>query len=183
MIPPIRIDYGFNITIGSSSFINFNCVFLDTCLISIGNRVLIGPNVSFMAGTHPLDPGLRNGTKGPELGKEILIEDDCWIGGNVSILPGVRIGKGAVLGACSVVTKVQMLQRTSLTILSYLFRMYPLFMLWRAIQRGLFAKSKLKWIQVVTLKAPNWRLKVQRCRWLSSLKNWKKMSRVKLLYS
>ena len=59
-----------------------------------------------MAGTHPMDPELRNGTKGPELGKEILVEDDCWIGGNVSILPGIKIGRGAVLGACSVITKV-----------------------------------------------------------------------------
>lgn len=81
-------------------------MFLDPCLITIGDRVLVGPNVSFMAGTHPLDPELRNGTKGPEFGMEISVGDDCWIGGNVSILPGIKIGRGAVLGACSVITKV-----------------------------------------------------------------------------
>lgn len=66
----------------------------------------MGPNVSFMGGTHPLDPVLRNGTKGPELGKEIHIGEDCWIGGNAIIMPGVNVGKGAAIGAGSVVTKV-----------------------------------------------------------------------------
>jgi len=61
--------------------------------------------VSLFSGTHPLDPALRNGTKGPELGKEISIGEDCWIGGNAMILPGVRLGKGVVVGAGSVVTK------------------------------------------------------------------------------
>ena len=86
-------------------FINFNCTILDTCLVTIGARTLIASNVSLYSGTHPLDPDVRNGTRGPELGKEIHIEEDCWIGGNVTILPGVRIGKGSVVGAASVVTK------------------------------------------------------------------------------
>jgi acetyltransferase-like isoleucine patch superfamily enzyme len=49
---------------------------------------------------------LRNGTEGPELGKEIYVGEDCWFGGNVIVLPGVRIGKGCSIGAGSVVTKV-----------------------------------------------------------------------------
>ncbi|KLJ10958.1 acetyltransferase [Blastomyces silverae] len=102
---PIRIDYGFNVKVGAGAFINFNCVILDTCLVTIGARALLGPNVSIYSGTHPLDPALRNGTKGPELGKEVHIGEDCWIGGNVDILPGVTIGKGATIGAGSVVTK------------------------------------------------------------------------------
>ncbi|PGH08927.1 hypothetical protein GX51_00984 [Blastomyces parvus] len=102
---PIRVDYGFNIRVGAGAFINFNCVILDTCLVTIGARALLGPNVSIYSGTHPLDPALRNGTKGPELGKEVHIGEDCWIGGNVDILPGVTIGKGATIGAGSVVTK------------------------------------------------------------------------------
>ena len=104
--PPVHIDYGTNVRLASNVYINFNCTILDTCLVSIGSRVLIAPNVSFYSGTHPLDPELRNGTAGPELGKEIHVEDDCWIGGNVTILPGVRIGKGSTVGAGSVVTKV-----------------------------------------------------------------------------
>jgi acetyltransferase-like isoleucine patch superfamily enzyme len=103
---PIRIDYGTNCRIGKGVFINFNCTILDTCTVTIGARTLFGPNVSLFSGTHPLDPVLRNGTQGPELGKEIHIGEDCWIGGNVSILPGVKLGRGAVVGAGSVVTKV-----------------------------------------------------------------------------
>lgn len=48
---------------------------------------------------------MRRGTEGPELGKSIVIEEDCWLGGNVVILPGVRIGRGSTVGAGSVVTK------------------------------------------------------------------------------
>jgi len=103
--PPLAMDYGYNVRLGENVFINFNSVFLDTCLVTVGSRTLVGPNVSFYSGTHPLDPAIRNGTQGPELGKEIHIGEDCWIGGNVSILPGVTIGRGSVVGAGSVVTK------------------------------------------------------------------------------
>jgi acetyltransferase-like isoleucine patch superfamily enzyme len=50
---------------------------------------------------------VRNGTSGPELGKEINIGEDCWLGGNVIVLPGVTIGRGATIGAGSVVTRVR----------------------------------------------------------------------------
>ncbi|KAI8942007.1 hypothetical protein NX059_000115 [Plenodomus lindquistii] len=103
--PPLAMDYGYNVRLGANVFINFNAVFLDTCLITVGSRTLVGPNVSFYSATHPLDPALRNGTAGPELGKEIHVGEDCWIGGNVSILPGITIGRGSVVGAASVVTK------------------------------------------------------------------------------
>ncbi|KAL9612759.1 MAG: hypothetical protein Q9167_002644 [Letrouitia subvulpina] len=102
---PIRIDNGQNIRLGENVMINFNCVIVDTCILSIGSRTLVGPNVSFYTGTHPLDPAIRNGTRGPEAGKEIHIGDDCWIGGNAIILAGVTVGKGATVGAGSVVTK------------------------------------------------------------------------------
>jgi acetyltransferase-like isoleucine patch superfamily enzyme len=102
---PINMDYGHNVKIGKNVFLNFNSVFLDTCLITIGDRTLIGPNVSFYSASHPLDPVVRNGLQGPELGKEIHVGMDCWIGGNVVILPGIVIGRGSVVGAGSVVTK------------------------------------------------------------------------------
>lgn len=101
----MHIDYGYNCKIGAGVFINFNFTVLDTCTVTVGARTLFGPSVSLFSGTHPLDPALRNGTKGPELGKEIHIGEDCWIGGNVIILPGVKLGKGVVVGAGSVVTK------------------------------------------------------------------------------
>lgn len=99
------MDYGYNVRLGKNVFVNFNSVFLDTCLITIGSRTLVGPNVSFYSATHPLDPAIRQGTRGPELGKEIHVGEDCWIGGGVIICPGVTIGRGSVVGAGSVVTK------------------------------------------------------------------------------
>ncbi|KAJ0103866.1 hypothetical protein J7T55_001236 [Diaporthe amygdali] len=99
---PIFIDYGTNIKVGSNVFINYNCSFIDTCTVSIGSRTLIGPNVSFYSGTHPLEPDLRNGTNGPELGAPITIGQDCWLAGHVIILPGVTVGDGCTIGAGSV---------------------------------------------------------------------------------
>ena len=100
------MDYGKNVKLGKEVFLNFNCTFIDTCMITIGSRTLVGPNVSFYSGSHPLDPVLRNGMKGPEYGKEIDVGEDCWLGGHVIILPGVSLGYGVVVGAGSVVTKV-----------------------------------------------------------------------------
>jgi len=102
---PIKLDYGTNLRLGQNVYINMNCTFLDTCIITIGSRTLIGPNCSFFAATHPVDPFLRNGTRGPELGKPITIGEDCWFGGNVIVLAGITIGRGVTVGAGSVVTK------------------------------------------------------------------------------
>lgn len=93
------------IRFGDNVYVNSNSVWIDTCLISVGARTLIGPNCSFYSGTHPTDPTIRNGTKGPESGKPITIGEDCWFGGNVIVLPGVTIGQGSTMGAGSVVTK------------------------------------------------------------------------------
>ncbi|KAF6842875.1 galactoside O-acetyltransferase [Colletotrichum musicola] len=122
---PIKMDYGYNVKyvmpplprlevtfshmraprFGDNVYVNSNSTWIDTCLITVGSRTLIGPNCSFYSGTHPLDPTLRNGTRGPESGKPITIGEDCWLGGNVIVLPGVTIGKGVTVGAGSVVTK------------------------------------------------------------------------------
>ncbi|KAJ5044526.1 hypothetical protein NUH16_001332 [Penicillium rubens] len=102
---PISVDHGLNFKVGKGTFLNFNLLVLDTCLITIGERVLFGPNVCLYGATHPMDPAIRQGLKGPECGKEVHIEDDVWIGGSVIVLAGVRIGKGSTVGAGSVVTK------------------------------------------------------------------------------
>jgi acetyltransferase-like isoleucine patch superfamily enzyme len=83
---PFYADYGYNIHIGEQVYINFNCTILDSCAVRIGSRTLIGPNVSLYTATHPVDPAVRNGLKGPEMGKEICIGEDCWIGGSVVVL-------------------------------------------------------------------------------------------------
>lgn len=86
-------------------YINTNSSWVDTCPITIGARTLVGPHCSFYSGTHPVDPFLRNGIRGPESGAPIVIGEDCWLGGNVIVLPGVTIGRGTTIGAGSVVTK------------------------------------------------------------------------------
>lgn len=66
---------------------------------------MLGANVQLYTPSHPIAPEARNGLKGPEWAKRIEIGDDCWIGGGVIIVPGVRIGNGVTVGAGSVVTK------------------------------------------------------------------------------
>ena len=103
VLSPFRCDYGENIYIGDKSFINFNVSMIDLGKIKIGNRVLIGPGTGLFTAIHPIDPEIR--ATGIEKGVDITLEDDVRIGGNATILPGVTIGKGAIIGAGSVVTK------------------------------------------------------------------------------
>jgi acetyltransferase-like isoleucine patch superfamily enzyme len=103
--PPLKMDYPYNLTLGTNVFINSSCTILNPCMVTIGSRTLIGPNVSFYGGVHPLDPAIRNGTDGPQAGREIEVGEDCWIGGHVVILAGVKIGRGSTVGAGSMVTR------------------------------------------------------------------------------
>lgn len=103
ILSPFHCDFGYNIHIGRNLFANAGLVVLDTARIDIGDDVLIGPQTGIYAAYHPTDPEERR--KGLEASRPIVIEDGVWIGGHVSILPGVRIGKGSVIGAGSVVTR------------------------------------------------------------------------------
>ena len=100
---PFRCDYGWNIEIGENFFANYNLTILDVGKVTIGNNVMMGPNVSIYAAGHPIHPETRN--TGYEHGLPITIGDNVWIGGNVVILPGVTIGNNVVIGAGSVVSK------------------------------------------------------------------------------
>jgi maltose O-acetyltransferase len=100
---PFYCDYGYQIFLGDNVFINFNCTILDACPVTIGNDVLIGPNVQLYSATHPTDWQIR--AKGLENSKPISIGDNAWIGGGVIICPGVSIGQRTVIGAGSVVTR------------------------------------------------------------------------------
>lgn len=108
--PPLRVDFGCNITIGDDVLINQNCTILDTNRVSIGDRVLIGPDVKIYTATHPIDGiercVLSDGkARIVTLAKPISIGNDVWIGGGAIILPGVSIGHNSVVAAGSVVTK------------------------------------------------------------------------------
>ncbi len=100
---PFRCDWGCNITIGSDTYINFNMTVLDEAPVTIGSNVFIGPNVSIFTACHPLDAPSRN--TGDEWAEPVIISDNVWIGGCVTILPGVTIGHDSVIGAGAVVTR------------------------------------------------------------------------------
>lgn len=101
--PPFHCDYGFNISLGTGVFLNFNCVILDVVQVIIGDKTQIGPGVQILTADHPRDAASRDA--GLEFGKPISIGCNVWIGGGALILPGVSIGNDAVIGAGSVVTR------------------------------------------------------------------------------
>lgn len=146
VVAPIHADYGCNVKLGIGAFVNFNATFVDTCPISIGARTLVGPNCSFFSGTHPLDPAVRMGTTGPELGKPIEIGEDCWFGGNVIVLPGITIGRGCSIGAGSVVTKVSTISLHGISSINAFNRIFPLFMLLPETQLEFCERSRPLWI-------------------------------------
>ena len=100
--PTFKCEFGKNIYIGNDVYINFGAVFLDCSRITIGNNVLIGPNVGMYSANHSLDPEER--AQGALIGGRITIGDKAWIAGDVKIMAGVVIGEGAVIGCGSVVT-------------------------------------------------------------------------------
>lgn len=114
VLSPFNIQYGRHVKIGKWSFVNFGATFLDGNMITLGDHVAVGPNVQFITDTHPLRPEDR--FQPPKEGSDlpfsvvnyshaITVEDYAWIGAGATILPGVTIGKGAVVAAASVVTK------------------------------------------------------------------------------
>lgn len=101
--PPFYCDYGYNISLGHGVFLNFNCVILDVCAVSIGDHTQIGPGVQILTPDHPRDPVQRQ--SGLEFGKPIHIGRNVWIGGGALIMPGVTVGDDAIIGAGAVVTR------------------------------------------------------------------------------
>jgi maltose O-acetyltransferase len=101
--PPFYCPYGHNIYIGDYSFLNVYCTILDGNEVRIGQHVMIGPAVQIYTPAHLLQAEPR--IQGFEVAKAITIEDNVWIGGGAILLPGVKIGQNAVVGAGAVVTR------------------------------------------------------------------------------
>jgi acetyltransferase-like isoleucine patch superfamily enzyme len=100
LFPPFNTDCGKNLTIGKRVFINSGCKFQDQGGISISDDVLIGHNVVIATLNHSFDPEHR-GDLAP---RPVKIGNKVWIGANATILPGIKIGDGAIIAAGAVVT-------------------------------------------------------------------------------
>ncbi len=100
---PFYCDYGTYIEVGDGFYTNFNCTMLDAGGITIGNGVLLAPNVGLYTVGHPLDADLR--AQAYEDAKPIVIGDNVWIGAQSIILGGVTIGSNTVVAAGSLVCK------------------------------------------------------------------------------
>lgn len=100
---PFLCDYGKHILVGKRFFANFNFVVLDEAMVTIGDDCFIGPNVSIYTACHSTDPIERNTRQ--EWALPVNIGNNCWLGGSVTILPGVTIGDNVTIGAGSVVVK------------------------------------------------------------------------------
>ena len=101
--PPFYCSYGQNIHIGDYVYLNYMCTILDNKEVHIGHHVMVGPVVQIYTAAHPLQVEAR--IRGMEVAKPIVIEDNVWLGGGAIILPGVSIGRNAVVGAGAVVTR------------------------------------------------------------------------------
>lgn len=101
LVPPFHTDCGKNIHIGENVFINANCTMQDQGGIFIGDNVLIGHNACILTLNHNEDPQKRANM----LPSPVKIGNGAWLGSNVTVLPGVTIGDGAIIAAGAVVTK------------------------------------------------------------------------------
>lgn len=101
--PGFRCDYGFNIEIGEDFFANYSLVILDCAPVRFGRNCFIGPQCGIYTAVHPTDPKQR--AAGLEYARPVTVGNDVWMGGHVTVLPGVSIGDGSIIGAGSVVTR------------------------------------------------------------------------------
>jgi maltose O-acetyltransferase len=101
--PPFYCVYGKNIHLGDHVFLNVLCTILDGNEVHIGQHTMIGPNVQIYTSAHDLQAETR--IQGWEVAKPVTIEENVWIGGGAILLPGVRVGRNAVVGAGAVVSR------------------------------------------------------------------------------
>jgi maltose O-acetyltransferase len=101
--PPFYCSYGQNIYLGDHVYLNVLCTILDCNEVRIGHHVMIGPAVQIYTAAHLLQVEAR--IRGREIAKPVVIEDNVWLGGSAILLPGVTVGRNAVVGAGAVVTR------------------------------------------------------------------------------
>ena len=102
--PPFHASWaGKFVRFGKNVYANFNLTLVDDTEITVGNNTMFGPGVTLATAGHPIRADLR--AQGYQFNAPIHIGSDCWLGANVTVLPGVSIGDGTVVGAGSVVTK------------------------------------------------------------------------------
>jgi acetyltransferase-like isoleucine patch superfamily enzyme len=100
--PPFYTDHGLHLDLAERVFINQGCTFLDYAGIRLGERVMVGPKATFITSGHPVDPADR---KLYLTGAPIDVADNVWIGAGATILPGVSIGRDAVVAAGAIVAE------------------------------------------------------------------------------
>ena len=101
--PPVMIDYGARLVIGDRTFINADFLIIGGGVVTIGSDCLIGPRCGIYTPNHAMDIPRR--LDGWELPEPVTIGNNVWLGGSVTITPGVTIGDNSIIGAGSVVTK------------------------------------------------------------------------------
>ena len=101
--PPFYCSYGQNTYVGDHVFLNVLCTILDCNEVHIGDHVMIGPAVQIYTAAHHLRAKAR--IQGLEMARPIVIEENAWIGGGAILLPGVTVGRNAVVGAGAVVSR------------------------------------------------------------------------------
>lgn len=108
---PFYCEYGVNIHVGRNCFVNYSSVFLDVAPITLGDNVLIGPNVTLATPNHPFVAEERaytdypNGCHELEYAQPITIGDHSWLCAGVTVCGGVTIGAGSIITAGAVVTR------------------------------------------------------------------------------
>jgi maltose O-acetyltransferase len=101
--PPLFCSYGRHIRAGKNLYINAHCTILDCNWVTLGDDVLLAPNVQIYTAYHPIDPAER--LTGVEMAAPITIGNNVWLGGGAIVCPGVTIGDNTSIGAGSVVTR------------------------------------------------------------------------------
>ena len=109
---PVTFHYGVHTSVGKRCFFNFNLTVQDDAAVTIGDDCNFGPNVTIVTPVHPMVAAERRETLNSEgqrvhlcYARPVTIGNDCWLGADVIVCPGVTIGDGCVIGAGSVVTK------------------------------------------------------------------------------